>query len=169
MIREELELATKKLMDMIKVSEIMTSPVKTVVVDAPFSEVEELFVGGCIRHLPVVDKEEKLVGIITQKDLYKLISPRKVASQVFEYDSDKILDGDTYYSKEVLDSFILNNVMTKDVCSFGVDRSFGEALRLMVQMNINSIVIVDDDKKVVGIVTSVDLMNDADRIFAGKK
>ena len=169
MSRAENEKTARDLLKSITVGESMSSPVKTLNINDPFSEVERIFVESGIRHLPIIDDNERLVGIITQKDLYKLVSPRKVASQAFEFSGDKILDGDAYYSKEVLDSFILNNVMTKDVCSFSIDRSLGEALHAMVEENINSVVIADEDQKVIGIVTSVDIMKEADRIFLGEK
>jgi CBS domain-containing protein len=38
----------------------------------PLPQIIELFVGSRFRRLPVVDKTDKLVGIITRRDLVKL-------------------------------------------------------------------------------------------------
>ena len=62
------------LLNNVLVKEIMASPVVTISVQEDFSEVEELFLNKRIRHLPVVD-HNRLVGIITQRDLYRVISP----------------------------------------------------------------------------------------------
>lgn len=157
--------STKKILNEVTVAEIMSAPVKTVVVGAPFSEVEEMFLDCRIRHLPIVNHFQELVGIITQKDLYRLISPRKVIEKTLEYDGDTILDGNAYYSKKVLNSYILKHVMTKNVCTLGLKNTVGEAIHAIVSNQISSVIIVDDSQKVLGIITTFDIMNLADKIF----
>ena len=51
------------------VSEIMTKNVKTISKDASVSDAAELMDSHNINRLPVVDKEGKLIGIITRGDI----------------------------------------------------------------------------------------------------
>ena len=64
-------------MRMILVKEVMASPAITINVEEPFRRVEEKFRTLGIRHLPVVDATSRVVGMITQRDLYKTVSPRR--------------------------------------------------------------------------------------------
>ncbi len=61
----------------IALSEIMVKGPVTISVDAPFSRVEELFRIKRIRHLPVVNEKKVLLGIITETDLYRTLSPMR--------------------------------------------------------------------------------------------
>jgi CBS domain-containing protein len=53
------------------VGDIMTSPAVTVYPDAEISEVVRLMDGHRIRRLPVVDKDQRLVGLISRSDIVK--------------------------------------------------------------------------------------------------
>src|SRR3989338_2171545 len=92
----------KTLLNKVKLKEIMVEKVICLRVNDPFSLVEEKFREFHTRHLPIVDNNHKLVGIITQWDLYRTSSPRK----------DE--DGNLVYDKDTLNSYILKYVMTKD-------------------------------------------------------
>lgn len=56
-------------MEKLRVRELMTSDVVTVSVDDDLATVHELMSDNDIRHLPVVDGEAGIVGIISQRDL----------------------------------------------------------------------------------------------------
>lgn len=49
--------------------QIMTHPVLTADADQPLSEVAQLFTANHIHHIPVVDQQQKLVGILTRADV----------------------------------------------------------------------------------------------------
>ena len=52
-----------------KVQDVMTTPVITVGLDAPFKEVAERMLDANVSGLPVVDDEGFLVGLVTEADL----------------------------------------------------------------------------------------------------
>ncbi len=106
---------------------------------------EKMEVHG-IRHLPVVNDAGTLVGIITERYLYKIHSPRKLE------------DGSWYYDKDLLDHFILKNVMIKDPYVLGLNSSLKEALETMIQFRVGSVVIVDDYRIPCGIITHKDIL-----------
>ena len=56
----------------LKVGQLMTSPVTTVSPETKIQEAARIFVEKHINPLPVVDAEEKLVGIISRADIVKL-------------------------------------------------------------------------------------------------
>src|SRR3989338_1157869 len=91
-----------KLLKEVSVKAIMKKPVRTVNVNEDFSRVEEIFVAYGIRHLPVVDGNHKLVGLITQKDVYRRVAPRRFIDGKVTYMNDRIIDEDGYYDKENL-------------------------------------------------------------------
>ncbi len=60
------------------VGDIMTSPAVTVYPDAEISEAVRLMDSQRIRRLPVVDKDQRLVGLISRSDIVKAMG-RKLA------------------------------------------------------------------------------------------
>jgi len=58
------------------VGDIMTSPAITVLPDAEISEAVRLMDGRRIRRLPVVDKDQRLVGLISRSDIVKAIGKK---------------------------------------------------------------------------------------------
>ncbi|MBN2073720.1 MAG: CBS domain-containing protein [Actinobacteria bacterium] len=54
-----------------KVEDVMTGEVRTVGEDTPVNEVANLMIKYNINRVPVLDKDENLVGIITRADIVK--------------------------------------------------------------------------------------------------
>jgi CBS domain-containing protein len=55
----------------IDVESIMTRPVVTTTPDAPIAEVAMVMVGNKIGGLPVLDGDRRVVGIITESDVFR--------------------------------------------------------------------------------------------------
>jgi CBS domain-containing protein len=127
-------------------SEIMTKSVFSVYENDEFHVVHEKMENHDIRHLPVVNEAGVLVGLITQRYLYKIHSPRKLE------------EGDWYYDKASLDNFILKNVMIKEPYTLKSQNTLEEAMRAMVQFKFGAIIIVDDYRIPCGIVTRNDIL-----------
>ncbi|MCL5070522.1 MAG: CBS domain-containing protein [Actinobacteria bacterium] len=54
-----------------KVEDIMTVKVKTVDEETPINEIADIMLDNRVNRLPVMDKNNKLVGIITRADIVK--------------------------------------------------------------------------------------------------
>jgi CBS domain-containing protein len=54
-----------------KVEDIMTVKVKTADEDTPINEIADMMLDSRVNRLPVMDKNNKLVGIITRADIVK--------------------------------------------------------------------------------------------------
>ena len=130
----------------VKLKELMTKSVIALNENESFSRVEEIFREKNIRHLPIVDDRGKLVGMVTQRDLYRIQSPR----------IDE--DGNWFYDKEALDTHILKTVMTKNPKTMGPENSVAEVLLLMVEKKYGSIPIIERDGTLCGIITQIDIL-----------
>ena len=131
----------KRYLKLTPISLVMTSPVITVYETDDFALVQEKIALYDVRHLPVVNAKGGIVGLITQRDLYQIHSPRRLA------------DGSWFYDKEALNQFLLKNVMLKKPFTLKADDSLYEAMEAMIRFKFGCIPIIDDQKKLVGILT----------------
>ena len=132
-----------------KVAEIMTKNVLTVNEDADFTEACRLMQQMKIHHLPVVDKEGQLKGIFTANDALKAYN-EKVFNRV-------ITEEDT-----VNELIKISQIMSqKEIYSLDLESELDYALTLMKEFDIHSIPVLDEGK-IIGIVTSTDILNVCD-------
>jgi len=129
-----------------KLKNIMVTNVVFIRVSSSFKEVPKKFDEFSIRHLLVVDQLNKLVGLITQRDLYQICPPRKLQ------------DGTWKFDEVTLNNIILANVMVKDLFSMSPDDSIGDALVHMVRSGYGCIPIIEKNKKLVGVLTRRDIL-----------
>lgn len=141
------------LFNTIKIRDIMTKNPKTVYEDELFSHVEKQFSSHSIRHLPVIDKSKKLKGLITQRDLYRIISPRRD------------FEGNIFYDTRDLDKYILKHVMIKDVFTMTGDHTVIEAVSAMVRHKYGCIPITGDELSLEGIITQIDILRALENHF----
>lgn len=146
----------RTLLNKVPLKDVMTSPVISIRVDAPFHEAAEKIIKNHIRHLPVVDEKQRLVGLITERDLYKIQSPRRLE------------DGTWYFDPEMLDNFILKSVMIQDPASLTPENSVAEAIVRMAQSKYGCMLVAAADKTLVGILSYVDLLEFAAQIITEK-
>ena len=119
----------------------MTKPIVSVGNQEEFHVVWERMATYDIRHLPVIDHMGSVVGVITERSLYKIHSPRKLE------------DGSWYYDRELLDGFILTKVMSQDPFTLRPDNTLADAMKAVIQFKYGCIPIVDKNNVPVGIIT----------------
>jgi CBS domain-containing protein len=54
-----------------RVEDIMTDKVKTVEEDTPVGDIASMMINNNVNRIPVVDKDKKVIGIITRRDIVK--------------------------------------------------------------------------------------------------
>ena len=143
----------RKLFEKVKVKEVMVEDPITIDVNEPFSHVEEKFGAHQIRHLPVIDKDEILVGLMTQRDLYRIQPPR-----ILE-------DGGQFYDKQLLDSNILEHVMIRNPKTLRPDDHVADAIIIMAEKKYGCIPIVNPNGVLLGIITQTDILRMAAQII----
>ncbi len=117
------------------ISSIMKTNLVTLRPTDKLSEARKIFLSRSIHHLPVVDEDNKLVGILTTYDLFKL-------NIKFE-DYDKLT---------------VDEVMTRKVAKLTPDEKIGVAAELFLLNRFHATPIVDKDNKLVGLVTDFDVL-----------
>jgi acetoin utilization protein AcuB len=113
--------------------------------DMPVTEAQEIMQANNIRHLPIVDTEGKLVGLLTQRSLPQAIpsDARKFSPFVVNYALARIK---------------VRNVMLKDVITISEDIALEEAARIMADRKIGCLPVMRDGE-LVGIISDNDLFN----------
>ncbi|MEY4719797.1 MAG: hypothetical protein RL563_2415 [Pseudomonadota bacterium] len=134
-----------------RVAELMTTKVFTVEPHDLIDRVFFLIHYEKIRHLPVVEKG-KLVGIVSDRDLYKALGP-KSNSNVIEANKDN--------SQLHVVSQRVAHIMHRGVYSVTPETMASEAASLMAEHRIGALPVVEKDK-LVGILSATDIL----RIFA---
>lgn len=128
-----------------KISEVMTADPETVHTAQPLSDVYDLFQDRAYHHLPVVDGRTP-VGIISAADILKLVYD-------IEHNDERMLR--TYLDHQ----FSIEDAMTTDLVTVTVDAKVREVVDAMSAGTIHSVLVVDGDGELEGIVTSTDLIN----------
>ena len=124
------------------VSKNMTINPVTTTPDMGVFEAFELMKNEGVQRLPVLDNDGNLVGIISEKNITSAAADRKVSFVEFALLLSKIKVGD---------------VMTKEVITVSIDDPVELAARKMSDNDISILPVVDNDGKLVGIVSRSDL------------
>lgn len=125
------------------VGERMTKRPVTTHPDTPIDEALKLMRDSKVRRLPVLDKDGKLVGIVTEKDLL-YVSPSPATSLSIH---------ELHY---LISKIKVKDVMAKDVITATEYTPLEEAARIMADNKIGSLPVMRDGK-LVGIITETDL------------
>jgi CBS-domain-containing membrane protein len=142
-----------------QIKNIMNKQPATVLVDDELSQAHEKFSAEHVTHLVVIDSARQVVGLLSQKYLYKARSPRKIVSEEMEFRPDLLRDGgDSFYTKDMLDSYYLSKIMQKSPFTLAPEASLAEALLHMANKNLSCIPIVDAQKKILGVLTQREII-----------
>lgn len=99
-----------------------------------------------VRRLPVVGKDERLLGIITWGDLREARPKEALEEQ----------HGSEWESHFLAATLDVRQIMTYDPITVGPDDSMRQAARLMYEYKIGGLPVVDDGR-VIGMITESDL------------
>jgi acetoin utilization protein AcuB len=123
--------------------------------DTPVTEAQALIKREKIHHLPVMDKDEKLVGIVTEKDL--LYASPSVATTLSVYEMTSLLA-----------KLKVEKVMSREVISITEDVPLEEAARIMADNRIGGLPIMRG-KTLVGMITESDLFRLFIELFGARQ
>lgn len=137
------------------VAEVMTRDVVTVQPGTPLGEVVRLMLERDLRSLPVVDAEQRLVGIITNQDLVNrggLGGRLELLAAL----------GGLALERELADSGArartAGEVMTREVASIERNEPLAAAAHRMVERRVKRLPVVDPDGRLVGMLSRVDVL-----------
>lgn len=129
-----------------RAKDIMTTPVITVTRDTPIKRVAALLVERKIGAVPVVDKADELVGIVSETDLVPLESTPDTRSRITARKWRRYRVPRT-----------AAEVMMRDVAVLPEDADVAEVARLMLEHRVRHLPIVSE-RHVVGIVSRRDIL-----------
>lgn len=122
----------------------MTTDPTTIDRTRPLSEAYQLLQDAPFHHVVVTDGDEA-IGMVATSDILRLV-----------YDIDGT---DDRTMKTFIDhQFTLEDAMTLGLKTLGLDATIRDAATMLADGSFHSVVILDESKKLAGIVTTTDLM-----------
>ncbi len=137
------------------VGDRMTKHPLTIGEEEPVSEAHRYMEEQHVRHLPVVDKSGKMVGIIAEEDLLKAEPSSATTLSMWEIHS-------------LLTKVKVKSVMVRDVITTTEDTPIEEAAQLMLEHKIGSLPVMRGDQ-LVGIITESDMFRTFMELFAARQ
>lgn len=128
-----------------KVSDLMIQQVCTLKTSDNLQDAEQLMGSKQIRHVPVVDENGKLVGLLSQKE---------VLAEAFRI-TDKF---GAHLLKTYLGQTPIATAMRKDVTTVSADMDLKEAGKVLLQKRSGCILVVDAEQELLGILSSQDFV-----------
>jgi acetoin utilization protein AcuB len=128
------------------VSRSMTRKVITVAPEEGIFKAQELMTANKIRHLPVVEKHGRLIGIVTDRDIrsalpYKFFKESPGAEE-----------------KKKLSQLKIKDIMTENPMTISATHTLQDALLLIQDARVGALPVVDDNGILAGIISVRDLL-----------
>jgi acetoin utilization protein AcuB len=124
----------------------MVSEVITIDKDASVFEAQEKMAANNIRHLPIVDTENKLIGIVTDRDIrsampYSLIKKKGSLEE-----------------REKIAQLKVEDIMTRDPRTISPQYTIQDALLMIQEKKVGAFPVVNEEGKLKGILSVRDLL-----------
>ena len=126
------------------VEQVMTRGVVTLGRNEKLLIADDVMKLGRIRHLPIVDEDGKLAGIITQRDLF-------LGGLL------RALGYGSHARQQAMDGLAVKEAMKSEVFTTTPNTPLSEAAKLMFDLKIGCLVVVEGDA-LVGILTEGDFV-----------
>ncbi len=137
-----------------KARDVMTTPVVTVAPDASLLEAGELMVKHDISALPVVDKQGRLVGLVTERDFLRPAAPAagRQRPRWLQVLTGQAKDGFRHPAERKV-----ADVMTADPITVTEDTTLDKAIALMDRHSFHRLPVMRGST-LVGIISRADLL-----------
>ena len=124
----------------LRVVDLMTNNVVTLPPQASIEDLRDVLWDREIRHVPVVDEDGELVGVVSQRDLLRSDAAHRGAGPIDPKRVPRIVD-----------------IMTTEVVFADPNQDIGEAAQVMLEGKFGCLPVVEGTR-VVGIVTEADFV-----------
>jgi len=128
-----------------KIENLMSKKLITLSMDATLSKAKEIFENKKIHHLLITDDDGLLAGVMTDRDLYKHLSPTVGTNQETHRDT-------------ALMQKKLHQIMARNLITSQAQQSLNEAVLLFYDNHISCLPIIDEQNKAIGIITWRDIL-----------
>lgn len=143
-----------------KVKEYMSREVLSVPLSMGMMDIYRILKEKNIGGVPVVNKEKKVMGLITKDELLAALLP-----DYFDMIGDFLFIDDFGALEKELERlpdfklFLAEDLMKRNVATIREDASLVKVPALMDKHNVNRLPVVDNDNRLIGIITKMDLCN----------
>lgn len=136
------------------ISSRMTTKLVAATPDMTIQAADALMKQEKVHRLPVLDKNNRLVGVISERDILKA-TPSPVTTL------------SAYEMNALLSELTVVKIMKKNPPTITIDTSVEEAARIMVDQDVSCLPVMDG-KKLVGIVSKTDMLKMVLEMFGTK-
>jgi len=154
----------------ISVADIMTKKVVSVNPDTSLIEAAQIITEHNFDGLPVIDEEDRLLGIITE---YDLISKKSIiylpTLQIIIKNMPVIEKDKSQFRKdiELISSLTVKDVMNKNPITLSDKTNLKETVATFCKHHrINPIPVIDENNKVVGVISRFDILKPLKNIIS---
>lgn len=153
---------------MIEIKDAMEKNVITFHADDKISEVAQKLRDNKISGAPIVDEDNKVIGIVSEGDIMRLLevhSPRLNLILPSPLDVIELPIRMKHEMDEIAEdmnraaSVLIGEIMTKEVLTIKEDDDISDAAQFMDTHSINRLPVVDDEGELIGIITRGDLIS----------
>ena len=144
---------------MLSAKDFMTKDVITIKPEATVEELARVLIKHKISGVPVVDNENKIIGIVTENDLISKNKRLHIPTIIRLFDAFIIL-GSGRLGDEIkkMAAITVEDICTKRIVTITEDTSLQEVATIMFEQKIHLLPVVRDNT-VVGIVGKADIVN----------
>lgn len=144
----------------LKAKDVMTPDPVCIGPSATIRELAHLFEKHGISGAPVVDQADRVVGVVSKTDLIRRCSEGTddiPPAYLFEVLAEQ--GGEEDASEVIPEPLVcVEDFMTEDPLMVGPDLSAAAVARMMFEKRIHRVIVADDEKVPIGIITSLDLL-----------
>lgn len=133
-----------------RLGNIMTKTVQTVDPKDTMETVHAIFQKANFHHLPVVDKEGTLIGLLSKEDYFSLQDSFTMFRKTENAEAQNL---------RLFRSLLVEEVMTAKLAVLSPEDTAATALGYFQENRFRAIPIVGADQQLLGIVTPLDLLN----------
>jgi CBS-domain-containing membrane protein len=143
---------------MLKATDIMTKDVITAKKETTVEELARLLIDHKISGVPVIDEDNKLIGIVTENDLIKKNKRLHIPTIVRLFDAYFLLDsGKVEDEIKKIVATTVGEIYTEKVLSISEETTVEEIATIMAEKHVHLLPVLRD-KQVVGIVGKADVV-----------
>jgi CBS domain-containing protein len=132
----------------LKISEVMSRKVISVYENTTIDKIEKIFKENEINHIPVIDENLNLKGVVSYSDIMMIKKMRFSSTSKSnvhpQYNNDSVK--------------LVSDIMTKNPVTVYPQDLVGKAAEIFIENNFKCLPVVDSDNKVLGMITTYDLI-----------
>ncbi|MFO7762026.1 MAG: CBS domain-containing protein [Thermodesulfobacteriota bacterium] len=149
---------------MLKVKDVMTKDVISVQYDISVKELADVLFENRINGVPVMDENNRLIGVVTERDLIDQTKKFHIPTIITFLDSVFMLDKGKKVEKEIqkMTGTTAQDICTRDPVTLSPETGLDEAATIMADKNVYTLPVIEKGE-LIGIVGKLDILKSITR------